>query len=82
MVELAREYAWLIPVLPLAAAVLIGIAGAKVLKGLAHLPAILAMLGSFALAMGLLWGFQSGQIAEESINVDLFTWFSAGGGRG
>ena len=81
MVDFARDHAWLIPALPLLAAVLIGITGAKILKGLSHLPAILAMLGSFALAMGLLWGFQSGQISESGTGAasrDLFTWFSAG----
>ena len=48
--SLRAQYPWLIPALPLLACVLIGAFG-KWLKGLAHVPAILAMVGSCALAL-------------------------------
>ncbi len=70
-----EQYAYLIPLLPLIAACLIGLLGAKVLKGFSHVPAILAMVGSVIVALGLLTAFSGG---HSPINTNYFTWFSAG----
>jgi len=69
-------YSWLIPALPLLAAVVIGsfAIGGGGLKRFAHIPAILAMLGAAAIALGILQGFSSGRIGTTDIN--LFQWFS------
>jgi len=53
--EFAKDNAWLIPALPLMAAVVILLLG-KWLKGLAHIPAWLAMIGSCSLAISILVG--------------------------
>ena len=79
MVEFALGRAWLIPVLPLVAAVLIGMTGAKILKGLSHVPAIMAMLASCALSLMLLWGFGTGEIPAAGVDYHFYTWFAAGG---
>jgi NADH-quinone oxidoreductase subunit L len=76
--EFARDYAWLIPVLPLLAAALIGIFG-RWLRGAAHVPAWLAMIGSCAMAITLLVGLSNGSLdAAHLQNVHIFDWFNAG----
>jgi NADH-quinone oxidoreductase subunit L len=74
--EFARQYAWLIPALPLAACVLIGIFG-RWLKGLAHVPAWLAMIGSCALSLSLLFGINANP-EGAILNKTLFEWFHIG----
>jgi NADH-quinone oxidoreductase subunit L len=44
-------YLWLIPALPLAASILTGLLGPRVLRGRSHWPCILALLGSCALSV-------------------------------
>lgn len=77
MVGFAKDYPWLIPLLPLLAALVIGAFG-KWLKGWSHVPAILGMAGSFALAMGLLLGLSSGAI-EPIRDLVVFPWIVVGG---
>lgn len=87
------QYSWLIPALPLIAAVLIGLLGAR-LKNLMHLPAILAMAGSLAMALVLLISLNNGSIKaveqigdqtravsvslDHPIIVNIYEWFRAG----
>ncbi len=78
MFEFASNNAWLIPALPLFACLFIGAFGFK-LKGAAHIPAWLAMIGSFTLAITLLMGIShdpSKAIHDQTIfNLN---WFTAG----
>ena len=74
MYEFAKDYAWLIPALPLAACAFIALFGCK-LKGMAHIPAWLAMVGSFILSMAILLGIGH---EEKPITLHVFEWFSAG----
>ncbi len=76
MIEFAISKPWLIPLLPLVAACFIGVFG-KWLKGGAAVPAILAMLGSVALSVGLLCGFSNGTI-ERPLQETVYEWFAAG----
>ncbi|ADB15418.1 proton-translocating NADH-quinone oxidoreductase, chain L [Pirellula staleyi DSM 6068] len=61
----------LIPALPLAAAILVGLLGARVLKGYSHLPVIFAIVGSFIASVVLLGEVYKGQqaAAEEAAYV-------------
>jgi len=72
-----EQYAYLIPLFPLAAAVLIGLLGAKVLKGFSHVPAILAMVASLVVALGVLAAF-SGAHGAAAYKHDYFNWIAAG----
>ena len=58
MTEFAKNNLWLIPILPLAAAVLIGLFGRK-MKPIAHIPAWLAMAGALVIALTLLFSFKA-----------------------
>ncbi len=71
------KYSWLIPLLPLIAAVLIGLTGAKILKRFAHVPAILAIAGSLAMALTLLVSFNNGAL-HSTLIVPVYEWFTAG----
>jgi NADH-quinone oxidoreductase subunit L len=75
----ARENAWLIPALPLFACAFIVLFG-RWLKGAAHVPAWLAMIGSLALSLILLAGISANpaQTIEGNAFAHLPTWFSAG----
>ncbi|MGN6367536.1 MAG: NADH-quinone oxidoreductase subunit L [Phycisphaerae bacterium] len=75
MFQYAAHNAWLIPLAPLIACALIGLVGYKI-KPYAHVPAILAMIFSFILALSLLIGLSTG--ADPIRNVSLFDWFTAG----
>src|SRR4051794_21281573 len=75
MFDFAKNNAWLIPALPLLACVIIGVFG-KWLKGAAHLPAWLAMIGSCILSLFLIWGMSAEGI--KPFEQNLFAWFSAG----
>ena len=79
MIQFAADHLWLIPTLPLLACLLIGLLGSR-LKGLAHIPAILAMICSFTLAISLLIGLNTGteEFAKSLKDVHLFEWFTAG----
>jgi len=76
MVEFAAKYPWLIPAMPLFAALFIGLFGKK-LKGAAAIPAILAMLVSATLALALLFGI-SNETIRPIKDLMVFHWFSAG----
>ncbi|HZN32452.1 MAG TPA: NADH-quinone oxidoreductase subunit L [Pirellulaceae bacterium] len=54
MTDTIRNCLILIPALPLAAAVLVALLGAKVLRGQSHWPVVLALLGSFVCSLILL----------------------------
>jgi NADH-quinone oxidoreductase subunit L len=73
------NHSYLIPLLPLAAAVLVGFFGKGVLKGLSHLPIWAGVGASAVLAFVLLFGAVGhgghGTLAYQS---DWFHWFSAG----
>ncbi|MEI7766199.1 MAG: NADH-quinone oxidoreductase subunit L [Phycisphaerae bacterium] len=74
----ALDYAYLIPLLPLTGAVIIGLAGGRVLKGASHIIAILALLGSAIIALGIVREFQGGQVAGGMLDRNFFNWISAG----
>ncbi len=78
MFEFAAHYSWLIPLLPLIACVLAGLCMWKA-RNAAHIPPILAMIGSFILAITLLIGLtQHPSRAAQLQNNQVFEWFSAG----
>ena len=80
MFDFASHNAWLIPALPLFACLFIALFGVK-LKGAAHIPAWLAMLGSFILAISLLIGIsQDPAKAIHDQTVFNLNWFTAGSG--
>src|SRR5215470_170508 len=54
MDDTIRQCLILIPALPLAAAVLVAVLGARVLRGFSHWPVILALAGSFICSLVLL----------------------------
>ncbi|MFO0913426.1 MAG: NADH-quinone oxidoreductase subunit L [Pirellulales bacterium] len=70
----------LIPGLPLAAAILIGLLGPKVLKGQSHWPALIGICGSFLLSLMLLGNVQSQTLESSSGGYEhiekLWTWAS------
>ena len=78
----ALQTASLIPVFPLAAAVIITLFGSRLLKGGSHAPAIIGVGVSFVLAMALLIAMQSGKLASPDsgyLQTNLWTWITAGG---
>src|ERR1041384_2861865 len=75
MFDFAKNNAWLIPALPLLACVIIAVFG-KWLKGAAHWPAWVAMIGSCILSILLLVGLSQDTI--KPFEQILFTWFSVG----
>jgi NADH-quinone oxidoreductase subunit L len=66
--EFAKHNLWLIPILPLAAGLLIALFG-RVVKPLAHVPAWLAMAGALAIALGALASFKAP--ADEKADAQL-----------
>jgi NADH-quinone oxidoreductase subunit L len=77
--DFARQNAFLIPALPLAACVFIGIFG-RWLKGAAHYPAWLALAGSLILSLSLLFGLNANpaQTIDGHAFTHWITWFSGG----
>ncbi len=78
----ALQTASLIPVFPLAAAVIITFFGSRLLKGGSHAPAIIGVGISFVLAFALLMAMQSGKLAGSDssyLQTNLWTWITAGG---
>src|SRR4051794_12199143 len=77
------SYLWLIPVLPLAAAVLtalIAFVGPRGLRAYAHLPVIVGTIGSCGLSLLVLLAVsQMGHAeAEPAVIKAYYTWFQAG----
>jgi NADH-quinone oxidoreductase subunit L len=72
VLDFAVHYPWLIPICPLVACVFIALFGTK-LKGLAHLPAIVAMLFSVTLALTLLYGLSTSAI-QPIRDLPVFDW--------
>ena len=66
--------AWGVPLLPLAAALLILVGGRALFRGQSHLVCLLGLLGSFACAVGLLLG----PAAEQPLEVAGWKWLAAG----
>jgi len=80
------DHAWLIPLLPLAAAVLTLVLGAKVLKARAHWPCILALAGSAVGAVLLLVEVMAlppnaEGVVERIVKVGNYDWIWSGGLR-
>src|SRR5262249_1091523 len=77
--DFASRNLWLIPTLPLAACVFIALTG-KWLKGLAHVPAWLAMIGALVLSLSLLFGINGNpEVVKDLTNQRVFEWFHIGG---
>jgi len=66
----------LIPGLPLAACTFIGVFG-RWLKGAAHVPAVLAMVGSLCIALALVVGLTNGSLSPLK-DVSIYDWIMAG----
>ena len=81
--ETIRNCLILIPALPLAAAVLVALLGAKVLRGLSHWPVVLALVGSFVCSLVLLREVNQQQAGNRAGGfehvVTLWTWADVGG---
>jgi NADH-quinone oxidoreductase subunit L len=76
----AVKYSYLIPLLPLAGAIIAGFLGANILRGQSHWPiwigvAISALI-SFSLLFGMLGLWRHGK--PLNIAVDWYTWIEAG----
>ena len=54
MTDTIRNCLILIPALPLAAAVVVALLGAKLLRGYSHWPVVIALVGSFLASLALL----------------------------
>ncbi|MBL7883666.1 MAG: NADH-quinone oxidoreductase subunit L [Bacteroidia bacterium] len=67
---------WLVPLLPLIGFVIIGFFGKKLSKGLVGTIASGAVLGAFAVSLGIF--FELGGQTEKSVTIDLFSWITAG----
>jgi NADH-quinone oxidoreductase subunit L len=67
---------WLVPLLPLIGFMIIGFFGKKLSKGLVGTIASGAVLGAFAVALGIF--FELGGQTEKSVTIDLFSWITAG----
>ncbi|MBK7181572.1 MAG: NADH-quinone oxidoreductase subunit L [Bacteroidetes bacterium] len=67
---------WLVPLLPLIGFMIIGFFGKKLSKGLVGTIASGAVLGAFAVSLGIF--FELGGQTEKSVTIDLFSWITAG----
>ncbi|MFT3786875.1 MAG: NADH-quinone oxidoreductase subunit L [Tepidisphaeraceae bacterium] len=78
--DFVTQYSWLIPLLPLLAAVVVGLTGRKMLKGLSHLPIWAGVLGSAILSFVLLFGMlgHHDETKSHAVTSTWFTWFGAG----
>jgi NADH-quinone oxidoreductase subunit L len=73
-----NSHLWLILVLPLAGAVLVGLFG-KWLKGQSHWPVILAAIGACGISLHALWQLHSRHESAALLQTTVLPWFSAGG---
>jgi NADH-quinone oxidoreductase subunit L len=77
--DFAISHSYLIPLLPLVAAIIVGFLGKPVLKGLSHLPIWAGVGASAVLALVLLFGALSHHDqATFAYQSNWFHWFSAG----
>jgi len=67
---------WLVPLLPLIGFAIIGLFGKKLSKVIVGTIGSGAVLGAFAIALGVF--FELNGQAEKSVTIDLFNWISAG----
>ncbi|HEX8515051.1 MAG TPA: NADH-quinone oxidoreductase subunit L [Bacteroidia bacterium] len=67
---------WLVPLLPLIGFLIIGLFGKKLSKGLVGVIGSGAVLGAFAVSLGVFLQLSEG--TEQSTTIDLFNWISAG----
>jgi len=67
---------WLVPLLPLIGFLIVGLFGKKLSKGLVGTIASGAVLGAFAVSLGIF--FELGGQTEKSVTIDLFSWITAG----
>ena len=76
---------WLIPTMPLFAAVLTAVLGPRVLREQSHLPAIVGIGVAFVFSMLLLWEVRGTTPAADEIGVEhivtLWTWADVGFGQ-
>jgi len=85
--QFVLDHTYLIPLLPLIAAIVIGLFGAKFLKGASHWPVWISVGAAAALSLGLLFHTLSNlQVSESGLSTPIkylnpwFHWFSAGTG--
>jgi NADH-quinone oxidoreductase subunit L len=76
--DFIKNNTWLIPVLPLIAAAIVGLFGRKTLKGLSHFPIWAGVLASAICSFMLLGALMGADGASVSFNNNWFHWFSAG----
>ena len=67
---------WLVPLLPLIGFIIIGLFGKKLSKGIVGTIGSGAVLGAFAIALGIFFELK-GSVQKEH-TIDLFNWISAG----
>ena len=67
---------WLVPLLPLIGFIIIGLFGKKLSKGIVGIIGSGAVLGAFAIALGIFFELK-GSVQKEH-TIDLFNWISAG----
>lgn len=75
-IKVMIKLVWLVPLLPLIGFVIIGFFGKKLSKGLVGTIASGAVLGAFAVSLGIF--FELGGQTEKSVTIDLFSWITAG----
>ncbi len=69
-----------IPALPLAAAVIVAALGKRVLRQQSHWPVVLALVGSCAASLALIFAVQQGGKEHSEHLVRLWTWAAVGPG--
>jgi NADH-quinone oxidoreductase subunit L len=76
----AVKYSYLIPLLPLAGAIIAGFFGAKILRGQSHWPIWLGVAASAVISLSLLSGMVGLWRGGKPLNitVDWYTWIEAG----
>jgi NADH-quinone oxidoreductase subunit L len=77
---LAVKYSYLIPLLPLAGAIIAGAFGAKILRGQSHWPIWIGVAASAAISLSLLFGMIGLSHGRKplAVSVDWYTWIQAG----
>src|SRR5437764_10949418 len=77
MDDTIRNCLILIPALPLSAAVLVAVLGAKVLRGYSHWPFVLSLVASFVCSLILLLEVAQQQAGDAACGVEQFVmpWY-------
>lgn len=77
--QFAIDNSYLIPLLPLIAAIVVGLFGRKLLGGFSHLPIWAGVGASAILSFTILFGMLSGHHETLSFSSTWFRWITAGG---